>query len=91
MNAPAAPQWRVHTSRLLQEVGCNPSCAILAMPLNIFSGLLAQVATRAIELDDEQLNVLMMRLTLYDQADPYSPGYDQAAVDRLLGPGRFLP
>lgn len=92
MNAPAqAVQWRVHTPRLLQEIGINKEMAILKVPLNIFARLLGQVAARAIELDDEELNKLMMRLTLYDQADPMAEGYDPALVDQLLGGMEIVP
>lgn len=63
-------QWKVHTASLLKETLNNPGCAVLAQPFNIFGDLLSQVAQRAIELDDPQLNILMLRLTLYEQADP---------------------
>lgn len=76
--------WRVHTPNLLKEVLENPSCAILSQPLNIFGKLLAMVAERAINLDDQELNKLMLRLTLYDQADPASPGYDPQAITQML-------
>lgn len=63
-------EWRIHTSSLLTQVLDNPGTAVLAQPLRIFGQLLAEVAERAIELDDPKLNLLMLRLTLYDQADP---------------------
>jgi hypothetical protein len=62
--------WKVHTPSLLREVLNNRGSEILSQPLNIFGRLLAQVAKRASELDDPELNILMMRLTLYEQADP---------------------
>jgi hypothetical protein len=62
--------WKVHVPNLLREILNNPTTAVLAQPLNIFGNLLAQVASRAIEMDDPALNILMLRLTLYDQADP---------------------
>lgn len=62
--------WKVHTPSLLREVLSNPGTAILSQPINIFGRLLAQVAERAAALDDPELNILMMRLTLYEQADP---------------------
>lgn len=63
-------EWRCHTPNLLQEVLSNPSAQVLAQPLRIFGAILAEVAERAIELDDPQLNILMLRLTLYEQGDP---------------------
>jgi hypothetical protein len=71
------PKWTVHTPRLLAEVLENPTCYMLEKPLNIFGKLLASVAERAIELDDPQMNELMLRLTLYSQADPYDPEYNR--------------
>lgn len=62
--------WKVYTPGLLNEVLSNPGAGILSQPMRIFADLLGQVAARAIELDDPQLNLLMMRLALYDQADP---------------------
>jgi len=83
-------RWKVHTPAMLQEIARNPSCEILTRPLNIFARLLAQVAERAAELDDPKLNILMMRLTLYEQADPEKFTFDQikaayAAEERRIG------
>lgn len=59
--------WSVHTPNLIREaVEGNPTASILRMPCQIFLGLLADVAGRAIELDDPALNVLMIRLNLYE-------------------------
>lgn len=63
-------EWRVHTSNLLQEILTNHGTGVLTTPLQIFGSLLAEVAKRASELDDPALNILMLRLTLYDQGDP---------------------
>lgn len=62
--------WKVHTPSLLNEVLNNKGAHVLAQPINIFANLLAAVAERAAELDDPKLNILMMRLTLYEQVDP---------------------
>jgi hypothetical protein len=69
--------FRCHTPNLLKEIMCNNHMSILVQPMRIFQDLLAQVATRAIELDDEKLNKLMVRLTLFEQADPASPHYSK--------------
>lgn len=64
--------WKVDTPALLAEL-CNAISrdgGILKIPLNIFQGLLAQVALRAIELDDKEMNKLMIRLALYE--NPHS-------------------
>lgn len=63
-------EWKVHTVNLLEEILKNPSCFVMAKPINIFGKLLADVAERALILNDPELNILMLRLTLYDQGDP---------------------
>lgn len=72
LSAPATSKldWSCHTPNLLKEVLTNESAGVLRMPLTIFGQLLAEVATRASELNDPALNLLMLRLTLYDVADP---------------------
>ena len=62
-------KWRVHTTNLLHEIadcGLSPRMGIYFQPLNIFKNLLAEVAQRATELNDPELNILMLRLTLYE-------------------------
>jgi hypothetical protein len=57
------------TMGLLHEIadhGLPHTAGVLKIPLNIFKNLLAMVAQRAIELDDPQLNILMLRLKLYE-------------------------
>lgn len=77
--------WKVHTTDLFKEISSNikhnPQVRI---PLQILQNLLGQVAQRAIELNDPQLNKLMIRLTLYSIADPNSPDYDYEAVSKIL-------
>jgi hypothetical protein len=78
-----APKWKVHTPNLLKEILTNPSCAALVVPIRIFGDLLGKVAARAIALEDPELNRLMMRLTLYEQADPESPGFDRKLFEEM--------
>ena len=75
--------WRCHTTGLFEEILANPSCAILQKPLRIFRLMLADVAQRCIEINDDKLNLLMMRLTLYDCADPLSENYNPAIIEQL--------
>ena len=77
-------QWKVHTTDLLKEIANNPECSMLRIPLNIFQRLLAQVAQRATELNDPQLNRLMVRLTLYSIADPKDLDYNPKIVTKIL-------
>ena len=82
-------QWRTHTANLLAEIMKNEGTAILKIPLNIFLRLLLDVAKRASEINDPQLNALMMRLTLYDVADPVSSEYDPKIVEKTLKAARL--
>lgn len=76
-----AAEWKVQTACLLQEILNNDGTAILTIPLQIFASLLADVASRASELNDRQLNKLMLQLTLYSAADPTSPDYDRKLME----------
>src|SRR3546814_15053253 len=78
------PEWRVHTQRILAEVLQNRTCEILRQPLTIMDNLMRRVASRASELNDPELNRLMIQLTLYAIADPYSRDYAPRLVEKLL-------
>lgn len=56
----------VNTPQFLKEACENAQGGMYAVCWNIFRNLLAQVAERAIELDDPVLNTLMIRLNLYN-------------------------
>lgn len=63
--------FNVHTTNLLEEIanyGLVRSAGALKIPLNQLQGLLAQVAQRATELNDPKMNILMLRLGLYEVA-----------------------
>lgn len=76
--------WKVHVPNLLSEIMNNSGAAVLRIPLLTLANLLQQVASRAIELDDKELNRLMLRLTLYSVADPHSEKYDAKGVAEYL-------
>lgn len=64
-------EWKVDTCQFLKEVlECgNPKLsgmAIFQKPFMIFKSILAEVADRAIKLDDPAMNILMLRLMLYE-------------------------
>lgn len=63
-------EWKVHTPALLSEILCNSGAQALEMPLKIFGTLLWDVAARASQIDDPELNLLMLRLTMYEAGDP---------------------
>lgn len=61
--------FRVDTMSLLREIadcGLDRRMGILKIPLNIFKNILAEVAQRATELNDPELNILMLKLALYE-------------------------
>lgn len=76
--------WKCHTPRLFEEILVNEGCSILRAPLRILLGILREVGERAIELDDDKLTALMLRLTLYSVADPSEPDYDPELVAECL-------
>lgn len=76
--------WSFHTVNFLREIGINPTLSVIRQPINIFGQILHEVATRASELNDPKLNALMVRLTLYEIADPESPEYNKALCDQIL-------
>lgn len=76
-------EFKVHVRHLFDEILSNPGNAVMAQPLRITMGLLQRVAARAIELNDPELHRLMIRLTLYAQADPTSPDYDPEMLKEL--------
>lgn len=51
---------------LLDEILSNSTCAILKLPVNITKGILAELAQLAIEIDNDRLHIMMLRLGLYE-------------------------
>jgi len=79
--------WKVNTPGLLHEILINNETSALKIPLQIFAHLLADVATRASELNDAKLNALMCRLALYEISDPYSPNYNNVITNKTIDQG----
>lgn len=73
-------QWRSNVKALFEEIiECGgPHVRIIHMPLKITYSILQQVANRANQLQDPELNSLMARLALYAECDPYSTDYKGA-------------
>lgn len=65
----SAHQFDVDTPKFLKEAAENCNGGMYAVCWNIFRNLLAMVSVRAYEIDDPVLNVLMLRLNLYDIDD----------------------
>lgn len=73
--------WKVHRPNFLKELLSNHGTSVLRIPTQVLGDLLHDVAARAIEIDDPALNILMLRLTLYAQADPEcKEDYDKNAI-----------
>jgi hypothetical protein len=89
MNQTIKTAWKVNTPGLLKEiVNNNKHMSVLATPLQIFAHLLGEVATRASELNDPELNALMCRLALYEISDPYSKEYDDKLTKKIINQSR---
>lgn len=77
--------WKVNTPELLKEIiENNDELGILRSPIMIFKSLLAEVANRAIEINDLELNKLMLRLSLYEVSNPESKDFDLQFVNNYL-------
>ena len=83
---PTTLKWRCHIPKLFEEVLTNEGAAALRIPLRITLNILGEVAERAIELNDDKLNELMMRLTLYSCADPTSEDYNPELMSQFKEP-----
>lgn len=65
--------WEVDTPNLIREACENSKGGIYRVCWNIFKKLLALVASRAAELNDPVMNVLMLKLNLYGDPKDGSP------------------
>lgn len=81
MRASTIP-WQIHTPNLLRETLATNENAVLQIPMQIFADTLHAVAERAAELNDDKLNALMIKLTLYSIADGESPDFDPKVVEK---------
>jgi len=75
--------WKCHLPNLFAEILNNEGTQILKTPLRLTFGLLQDVARRANEINDPELNHLMAALTLYTVADPEHKDYDKDIVEQL--------
>lgn len=76
--------WRCHTPNLLREIAGSNHLGAMTTAISIMQTLLVQLAAIAIEIDDPKFNSMMIRLTLYDQADPSSKDYNFEQVQEWL-------
>ncbi len=76
--------WSCHTPNLLKEVANNNHIGPAAIALDILGKILFVLADKAVEINDEELNSLMCRLTLYSTADPENKADFDPAARRLI-------
>lgn len=77
-------KWKCHTKALLEEIIECAQIPVFDKPIRILYMLLQEVSNRCIELNDDKLNELMIRLTLYTVSDPYYIDYDEKIVNKYL-------
>jgi len=78
--------FRVDTMGLLNEIcdcGLDRRMGVLKQPMNIFKNILGEVAERAIELNDPRLNILMLKLALYEVAPNEIPSAIEYQMDLI--------
>lgn len=76
-------KWRVNFPQLIKEISHNNGVSILAKPLQITMLIMSEIGERAVELNDPKLNLLMLRMAIYEQGDPYSKAYVPEAFDKM--------
>ena len=89
----AAVYWRVHTKGLLKEILLNLSkkeITTLHIPVKQFVSLLVDVADRAVQLNDPELDALMCRLQLYEQSDIENKTFNGKLTTKTINKGMKL-
>lgn len=77
--------WRCNTPALLKEIlNNNPTMWMLAVPMKILGDMLFELGTVASRINDPELNAMMCRLAIYEEADPYSATYDSELVENTI-------
>lgn len=83
-------EFKVNTPGLLREIVLGSGQDIYRIPILILKGLLADVATRASEINDPEMDALMCKLALYEISNPESPEYDAQAVQLIINNAKHL-
>lgn len=63
-------KWKVNVPGLLKEVLVNDKTEVFVSPFRILLSILKEVAERSLELNDEKLLELMLRLALIEPIEP---------------------
>jgi hypothetical protein len=77
-------QWKLYTPGLLREIANGSGQGIYKIPLNLLRVGLCEIAERAAELNDPDLNSLMLQMGMYSAGDPESPEFDGELVERMI-------
>lgn len=75
--------FRVDTPQLLKEITHNDGVSILKVPLNVLQSWLLRLAERAIDLDDPELNIIMLSMSLYEGTPQQLTQAIEAQFERL--------
>lgn len=63
-------EWKVDTANLLRLlVEENPKGSVLRQPVRLFQSLLIQLAERAIQINDKELNEILLKLCLIEPGE----------------------
>lgn len=73
-------EFKVHLPNLFKEVLNNAGTSILNVPLKLTLGIMEELAELAVRLDNPELNVICLRLALFEQGNPESKDYDPMAI-----------
>lgn len=63
-------EWKVDTANLLRLlVEENPKGSVLKQPVRLFQSLLIQLAERALQINDKELNEILLKLCLIESEE----------------------
>lgn len=63
-------EWKVDTANLLKLlVEENPKGSVLKQPVRLFQSLLIQLAERALQINDKELNEILLKLCLIEPGE----------------------
>jgi len=78
-------EWMIHTPNLLNEIVSNSNQPAIEAPIRILGNMLYRLGEIAARINDPELNEIMIRLTIYDIANPESENYDWNKCREILG------
>lgn len=83
-------EWRVNVPGLYKELIENvPQASCMRAPFQILMAIMYELGERAAELNDDELNALMCRMSIYEISDPYNPGSDPKLTNEVIKKGQL--